>query len=88
VGPKRDEERRTYAEHPVEKCREICLQSVVITDRHDLTDAEIIRAAAAPELAADGNPLPEKYRLIVFPGVELTLAVPCQVLLTLDATTA
>jgi chromosome segregation protein len=83
--PKNEDERKAYAQSFVAKCREIGLQAVAITDHHDLTYAGLIRSAAATELDFDGDPIPERDRLVVFPGVELTVAVPCQALLILDA---
>jgi type III restriction enzyme len=44
-----------------------------------------VRRAVDDELGDDGEPLPAEKRLIVFPGLELTLSVPCQALLILDA---
>src|SRR5262249_49199862 len=44
-----------------------------------------VRAAAENEVDAYGEGLPPEQRLVVFPGMELTLAVPCQALLILDA---
>lgn len=78
-------ERRTYAASFVNACRDIGLQAVAITDHHDLLFAPLIRAAAQAETDAAGQPLPEDERLVVFPGIELTLGVPCQALLILDA---
>src|SRR5690606_7909760 len=43
-----------------------------------------VRAAAAVERAQGGSVLPAEKRLVVFPGLELTLAVPCQALLIFD----
>jgi AAA domain len=40
-----------------------------------------IRRTAESELGEDGEPLSPGRRLVVFPGLELTLAVPCQALL-------
>jgi type III restriction enzyme len=83
--PQTAAEREVYAESFVAKCREIGLHAVAITDHHDLALAPIIRGAARAETDSDGRALPEKEQLVVFPGVELTLAVPCQALLILDA---
>jgi type III restriction enzyme len=83
--PKTSEERRAYAQAFVAKCREIGLQAVAITDHHDLAFVPFIRAAAHAETGPDGNPLPKEEQLVVFPGIELTLAVPCQSLLILDS---
>ncbi len=57
---------------------------LAITDHHDLLFAPIIRKAAQDERDAAGNP-PAPQQLIVFPGVELTLALGRQALLVLDA---
>jgi predicted nucleic acid-binding Zn-ribbon protein len=80
-----DAERRSYATSFVEACRRVGLQAVAITDHHDLLFAPLIRAAAKAETNASGRPVPEHEQLVVFPGVELTLGVPCQALLILDA---
>lgn len=83
--PETQEERKAYAVSFVAKCRELGLHSVAITDHHDLVYAPLIRASAKAETDPDGQPLPADQRLVVFPGVELTLGVPCQALLLLDA---
>lgn len=44
-----------------------------------------IRDAAASELDKDGEPVASHHRIVVFPGIELTLSVPCQALLIFDA---
>jgi type III restriction enzyme len=44
-----------------------------------------VREAAKKETGPNGKPLPEENRLVVFPGLELTLSVPCQALLILDS---
>src|SRR5205807_1768557 len=44
-----------------------------------------IRDAAGRETGAGGEVLAPDDRLVVFPGLELTLAVPCQALLILNA---
>ncbi|HEX4103379.1 MAG TPA: AAA family ATPase [Pseudonocardiaceae bacterium] len=79
------EERKVYAAAFVAKCRGVGLHAVAITDHHDLIFAPLIRTAAAAEVGPDGKALPAQDRLVVFPGVELTLGVPCQALLILDA---
>lgn len=86
-GPKSvsPDERTQYARDFVSACREKGLHAVAITDHHDLTFAPLIRAAAAAECDEFGNPLPAATRLIVFPGLELTLALSRQALLLLDA---
>src|SRR5438309_7505684 len=46
---------------------------------------EYFRRAAADETDERGAPLPNEKCLVVFPGMELTLGVPCQALLIFDA---
>jgi len=58
---------------------------VAITDHHDVAFIDFIREAAANETDDSGQPLTDNQRLVVFPGVELTLSAPCQALLLLDA---
>jgi len=45
-----------------------------------------VRRAASEETNQDGNPLPDQEMITIFPGMELTLGVPCQALLLFDAT--
>jgi chromosome segregation protein len=80
-----DEERSTYAKTLVDACREKGLQAIAVTDHHDMVFAEYVRKAAAAEVDGAGVALPEGKRLVVFPGMELTLGVPCQALLIFDA---
>ncbi|WP_181778880.1 TrlF family AAA-like ATPase [Pseudonocardia pini] len=80
-----EEDRRAYAEEFVSACRTRGLQAVAITDHHDFAIFPFIREAAASEVDANGVPFPVVDRLVVFPGLELTLAVPCQAILILDA---
>src|SRR5262249_6837746 len=44
-----------------------------------------IKGAAKAETDEHGAPVPEHRRIVVFPGMELTLAVPCQAILIFDA---
>ncbi|MGO9185714.1 TrlF family AAA-like ATPase [Mycobacterium sp.] len=78
-------ERKDYATKFVAACRQKELHAVAITDHHDFCLFPYIKAAAEAELDHDGNPLPPDHRLVVFPGLELTLGIPCQALLILDA---
>ncbi|TIW04001.1 MAG: hypothetical protein E5V77_01880, partial [Mesorhizobium sp.] len=80
-----DADRITYATTLVEACREKGLSAIAITDHHDMTFVPFVKRAALAETDAGGVPLPPEQRLIVFPGIELTLAVPCQAILILDA---
>jgi type III restriction enzyme len=46
---------------------------------------DYIREAAQDERGSDGNALPKEAQLVVFPGMELTLSVPCQAIIIFDA---
>jgi len=83
--PSSDSARRDYADVFIAACRAANLEAVAITDHHDFAFFPYIRAAALAETSDDGSPLPQNEQVIVFPGIELTLAVPCQALLVLDA---
>ncbi len=83
--PVSDEDRKAWAERFVRKCREKRLHAVAITDHHDMVFVEAIRVAAKEERDDEGDPYPEQEQLTVFPGMEMTLSVPCQALLLLDA---
>lgn len=84
--PVSDEDRNTYANKFVLACRQKGLNAVAITDHHDLTFFPYIKSAANNEVDEDGNPLNESEKLIVFPGIELTLSnPPCQAIMLLDA---
>lgn len=87
-GPKpvSDADRNAYAERFVLACRQKGVNAVAITDHHDLVFFPYIKAAAQNEVYDNGEPVNENDKLIVFPGVELTLSnPPCQALLILDA---
>jgi len=84
--PVSDEDRNTYAEKFVLACREKGINAVAITDHHDLTFFPYIKAAANNEVDSNGESISDSEKLIVFPGIELTLSnPPCQALLILDA---
>ena len=80
-----DEDRREYAVRFIQACREKELDAVAITDHHDLAFVKYIREAAKSELDDDGNPVPTNKQIVVYPGIELTLNVPCQAILIFDA---
>lgn len=80
-----DEERRTYADALVRSCREKDIQGIAITDHHDMAFAGFVRRATQDETDVSGKALSPEKRLVVFPGMELTLGVPCQALLIFDA---
>ena len=69
----------------VQACRQRGLDAIAITDHHDFELVPYVREAAERELGDDGEAIPQDDRLIVFPGLELTLGVPCQALLLLSA---
>jgi chromosome segregation protein len=80
-----EEERAEYAASLIAACREKGLDAIAITDHHDMAFVRYVRQAAMQETDKEGNPLAERERIVVFPGIELTLAVPCQAILLLDA---
>lgn len=80
-----EEERLAYGRRFVRACREKGIQAVAITDHHCMTFLPFIRKVAQEELGTDGLSLPPHERLIVFPGIELTLGVPCQAIVIFDA---
>ncbi|HET8860834.1 TrlF family AAA-like ATPase [Marivirga sp.] len=87
-GPKpvSDEDRNAYAERFVLACREKGVNAVAITDHHDLAFFPYIKAAANNEVDNNGQPIIDREKLVVFPGIELTISnPPCQALLILDA---
>jgi type III restriction enzyme len=85
AGAVTESERNQYAQEFVVACREKGLDAVAITDHHDLCFFKYIKQAAEQETDDAGQTLAPEQRLIVFSGMELTLAVPCQALLILDA---
>src|SRR5271170_4986515 len=85
AGAVTNTERRQYAQEFVTACRAKSINAVAITDHHDLAFFKYIREAALNETDASGKPLPATERLTIFPGIELTLGIPCQALLLFDA---
>lgn len=79
-------ERKDYAEEFISAARQKGLHAVAVTDHHDFAFFPYLKAAAKNELDDSGKPTPEHQRLVVFPGIEMTLTAPnCQALLILDA---
>jgi type III restriction enzyme len=74
-----DDDRKRYAASLIQACRSKEIDAIAITDHHDLLFARYVRNAAREE------PVPVEKRIVVFPGVELTLNVPCQALLIFDS---
>ncbi len=85
AGATSEDERKAYAAEFVAACRARKLQAVGITDHHDVAFIRYIREAAAQETDEQGKPLPDLEQLVVFPGMELTLGIPCQALLLFDS---
>ena len=83
--PVADEDRLSYARRLVAACRDTGLQAIAITDHHCMAFLPFIRRAADEETGADGSALAPEDRLVVFPGMELTLGVPCQAIIIFDA---
>lgn len=79
------EERKIYAEELIRACRQKGIDAIAVTDHHDFVFYPYIKMAADSELDDVGRPIASEKRMVVFPGLELTLAAPpCQVLLILD----
>lgn len=83
--PSTEGERKAWASEFVAAAREQGLHAVAISDHHDFAYFPLIKAAAAVEKDAAGAQWPEEQRLVVFPALELTLSVPCQAIMILDA---
>jgi type III restriction enzyme len=81
-----DAERKAYAEELILACRQKGLGAIAITDHHDFAFFPYVKKAALDELDDSGQPVPENNKIVVFPGLELTLTAPnCQAILILDA---
>jgi chromosome segregation protein len=81
-----EEERKQYAASLIRACRDKGLDAIAITDHHDLCFARYVRDAARTEMDSNGKPIVPERQIVVFPGIELTLNVPCQAILLWDAT--
>lgn len=75
-----DADRKSFAKKLIQAARDKGLQALAITDHHDLASFRFVREAARTEAG-----VPPEQRIVVFPGVELTLGIPCQALLLFDA---
>lgn len=80
-----DSERMEFARLFVDECRLRKLDAIAVTDHDDMCFVPFIQAAAQGGITPDDRPDPSKQRPMVFPGVEVLLKVPCQVLVILDA---
>jgi type III restriction enzyme len=79
-------ERDDLASRLIAYCRSHGIDAVAITDHHDLMFFKHIKKAAAAELDSSGLPIPPERKIVVFPGIEMTLsAPPCQAIAILDA---
>lgn len=81
----RPTDRDEWADSFVVAARDKALHAVAISDHHDFAYFPYIKKAAAREKLPDGTTVPPREQLIVFPALELTLSVPCQCILILDA---
>lgn len=79
------EDRDAYADRFIQTCRERGLDAVAITDHHDLCFFKYFQQAAANEKTPEGNDVPDEQKIVVFPGIELTLNIPCQAIVILDS---
>jgi chromosome segregation protein len=81
-----DSERKAYSEELILACRRKELDAITVTDHHDFAFFPYLKKAAENELDDKGQSIPKDKRIIVFPGIELTLTAPtCQALMILDA---
>jgi type III restriction enzyme len=81
-----NDEREKYAEEFIIACRNKGIDAVAITDHHDLTFFKYIKEAAEKEVDSSNSPVPLEKRIVIYPGMELTLArPPCQAILILDS---
>jgi type III restriction enzyme len=78
-------DRQAWAQTFVAAARAKDLHAVAISDHHDFAFFPYIKKAAAEEKLQDGSAVPDAQRLVVFPALEVTLSVPCQAILILDA---
>lgn len=81
----RPADRDAWADSFVMKARKNGLNAVAISDHHDFVYFPYIKRAAARETLPDGTDISAIDRLVVFPALELTLSVPCQAIMILDA---
>jgi len=80
-----EDQRKEYAKDFIKACRDKSLDAVTITDHHDITFFKYIKEAASNELDENNNPIPQEKKIVVFPGMELTLGVPCQAIIIFDS---
>lgn len=83
--PKTPEDRVDWSRALIAACRTAGLDAIAVTDHHDTVMLPYVRAAAEAEADVSGDTLSPDKRIVVFPGVELTLALPCQAIVLFDA---
>lgn len=83
--PVTDIDRMAFARAFVKACREKGLQAVAITDHHDVCFVKYFQIAAQEDKTDSAAPVPYLQNPVIFPGAELTLEVPCQAIVLLDA---
>src|SRR6516162_9980089 len=75
----KEEERKAYAKELIQACRDCGVTSIAVTDHHDFAFFPYVKAAARSEAGSSGQLISERDRVVVFPGLELTLSSPpCQ----------
>lgn len=84
ICPATEAERTAFASDFIRVCRSKGLEAVGITDHHDLAFHHYIRDAALNETDQSGNLVAPERRIVIFPGIELTLGLPCQAILLFD----
>ena len=86
AGAVSSDERKAYSEELIRDCRQKGIDAIAITDHHDFAFFPYVRKASQDELDDQGQPVSAEKRIVVFPGIELTLTAPnCQALLLFDA---
>jgi len=79
-------DKRQFAKEYLEKIRLAGLNAIAITDHHDVTFVKIIRQVVNEENQNFIDNLETEKIVIVFPGIELTLASPaCQCIVIFDS---
>ncbi|EJL48017.1 PHP domain-containing protein [Brevibacillus sp. CF112] len=78
-----EQERVEYAKRFIKTCREKGLHAIAITDHHDTVFYKYIRDASLSEVTEDGGAIDESDRIVIFPGIEVSIAQPSAQLLIL-----
>lgn len=79
------EERLSFARKFIIKCRELGIQSVGITDHHDVCFVKYFQLAAQEDKTSNPVPNPSLQNPIIFPGIEINIQRLCQAIILLDA---